>query len=1524
MLFVWLLLSATFLKAQNGFIITYPSSPENLTVCNGTSKLTVQLDAVQATTTPATVTVQLAPGVEYVAGSVALVSQLGGLSIVENGGTASAPVFRINPSTLAAGNRIVFSINRRATCGARTHLLNNGIFTDNVQTNVSGVADTKDSPTYQVAYPVFSFTQPAPLANAVIGQNANRTFTIRNGGQGAANAVHFTITNNAGVVTNSVTLSGGTGSTGVAAVITPVNGVYTIPATLLSGGSFDYAESLQITENFTVLSCNAATSYAVGWGCDATPANWCDTSTGTASVNMAAGTAALTVGAATKPDFVDSCTPFTTSFTFTNSGSGNVKAAGMYNLKFRWGNGQTGTLVATNFDMTYLNFQSAKIGSQSGLSVVNGTTNGALPYVDILDLFTADPDGVGIGLEDLDGDGFFDDLAPGKTATVEVLMRINCSRLLCNNELAHNYLQWSDVRFTTMCNVNTFQNSAAQAFGNAILASRHSLSNKSYAPATVYGGTPFTARFSMGYHTFSNSLDTNNTRYSYEITLPAGFSVVGSTVKWYAGQYMADPAATSSNISFTQNGQVLTVTSPNRFMGWFEVQLVYTCGTALTNVQIPFKLKRLDNIVTGCRCNEEVFCSNVNIGRAWCATPCSTDGPGMLLAKVERANNSLGWTDASLTTRQSRANISAYDLAKALYLDDIDVYTNGTYRASNATYNQFYLYFGVTKINPQAGNIVTPNSIDVTVKRGGATVGTYNITNFTGTGSDSNRQIIRWNLSSLIATAGLQPNDVIETVAHYSVSSENLPLFDQQTAQRAYFYNVDGAGAEIFCDYIIPEMYLARTTWVDGNNSTNLQSCASGSIGNMTHYLARRFNTAGTKYLNEIRPGFLATKFTFTLPAGFALSSVTYYLDDVPGQGSPIDLTSAVTSAGGNTYTVNLPAKALNITVTNNYAARIDVRVTPTCNIASSEGVYSGTIDIIDYYYHFKDNPSATTVGKTKPLAVNYNLATKPGISLANISGVIQATKPTESMIVRLTSTGNTPAPYVWLAVPAATGVNVVQIVDVATGTAIAPTNYSGGVWFKIGDIASAATKDFRIDFTYNTCSSGSFNVIGGWNCAGYPADPTASVCTPYTTTMNFVVQPAAVQLQAVSQPTVPITLCTNLDYIFSYISAGAANIVNNQFTLVLPPGLNLTSGSLQVEYPAGSGNWAPVNTVVTANTYRLDLDTHPNYPSTGLPGTLNDGGNANLRKMNIRFTGTTTCGFTSGRFVRAVVRANKTCGSPASGNGTNLATNNLFVQGADPGYVLSTTVTNPNEPITSCDNDLVVNIRQVVILSSATGTPPTAVVRVIIPSGYDLVNTAPVCTASYCPTFISQGTDAVTGEKFALYQIPVNMQTGEVMEYQLTLVPNSTNSNGDYSVIVTTEDTISGLTCPSAPGGVCSSVTVQTSQGQYDFTLQCVCYEDPATQVGTVPSQHGITLLKRAGADNGNWPMIRQSAHTVLESNSKGFVITRVPTSGLSAIANPVVGMMVYDTTEKCLKIYTGPAATEGWRCYQRPACPD
>ncbi|KQT16777.1 hypothetical protein ASG31_10380 [Chryseobacterium sp. Leaf404] len=98
-------------------------------------------------------------------------------------------------------------------------------------------------------------------------------------------------------------------------------------------------------------------------------------------------------------------------------------------------------------------------------------------------------------------------------------------------------------------------------------------------------------------------------------------------------------------------------------------------------------------------------------------------------------------------------------------------------------------------------------------------------------------------------------------------------------------------------------------------------------------------------------------------------------------------------------------------------------------------------------------------------------------------------------------------------------------------------------------------------------------------------------------------------------------------------------------------------------------------------------------------------------------------------------------------------------------------------------------------------------------------------------------------------------------------------------------------------------------------------CYKPATTGTGAIPTKHGITSLGRAGADNGNWPMVRTGAWTALESKTKGFVMNRVVNPSTD-IANPAKGMMVYDTTVNCLKINTDGTAS-GWKCFSTQTCP-
>ena len=93
----------------------------------------------------------------------------------------------------------------------------------------------------------------------------------------------------------------------------------------------------------------------------------------------------------------------------------------------------------------------------------------------------------------------------------------------------------------------------------------------------------------------------------------------------------------------------------------------------------------------------------------------------------------------------------------------------------------------------------------------------------------------------------------------------------------------------------------------------------------------------------------------------------------------------------------------------------------------------------------------------------------------------------------------------------------------------------------------------------------------------------------------------------------------------------------------------------------------------------------------------------------------------------------------------------------------------------------------------------------------------------------------------------------------------------------------------------------LKSNEAKISIEVKNFCYKPAQTTGTTLDTNHGITSLGRAGADNSNWPMVRKGAWTVLEAKTKGFVVNRLTDAQISAIpaAQLVEGMMVYNISQ-------------------------
>jgi hypothetical protein len=239
-------------------------------------------------------------------------------------------------------------------------------------------------------------------------------------------------------------------------------------------------------------------------------------------------------------------------------------------------------------------------------------------------------------------------------------------------------------------------------------------------------------------------------------------------------------------------------------------------------------------------------------------------------------------------------------------------------------------------------------------------------------------------------------------------------------------------------------------------------------------------------------------------------------------------------------------------------------------------------------------------------------------------------------------------------------------------------------------------------------------------------------------------------------------------------------------------------------------------------------------------------------------------------------------------------------VQGSGSAY----TVINTSNTNLQIDN-LTANTIYEVILADACGSSFPTTVQIKTMGNLFSSNTSQPCVGSAYSLTIPYYAGATYQWTDSLGNVLSNTRSYTFASYTAA-------NDGTYTCKITWS------TC------VTRFVNVKLNSSLCGSPIDDVCYK-PAVTTGTaLETKHGITALGRAGADNGNWPMVRKGAWTALEAKTKGFVVNRLTDAQIAAIpsANLVEGMMVYNITQDCLQINVDGTAT-GWKCFNTQTCP-
>lgn len=1260
-----LLLAFTHVAAQTVSISYAGVSPAGaLTRGYSSGVLTVKL-TYSAACTGSTVTVALPADVQYVAGSVTKTAGTGGLSATtiseSNITNLRKPVFTIGN---ASGNGdLTFTISRIAGCGT-TSGGKDSIY-------VSGACGTANETngstnTYNIYAPVLTQTGPATIANAVINQQYTRTFRLTNGGNGCIDTLRLAIK-------RPSSLSGAVLQIN-ATTLTPFatnsdTSFYKIAGADLPGGDnlMCNGEYLDFTEQFTLLNCASLSEvYLASWG---RPGSTCTVTSTTSTITMATGSANVT-GTSTRlsTQQLNWCRNGIFTITLSNgAAAGGGKANAAYSVLPNVGYNATGNSTAPAGNATGVRgrIDSFKIGSVTVPIIAATSTASAQANFSGL---TSDPDGAGVGLDDLDGDGQYDDLAPGKSVAVTVYEHWDNSVANVCPTPVYNFFNSYNTGYTSMCGTAYTTNPLTASS----LGSYRIISNTGgylTTPAEVAPNTPFTVQACVNISGYNSPYAPVDSLY-FDVILPTGLSLAPSPNILYNGvatgmTYYTDTVSGTRTLHILRKGRAASFC--------YSLSLIYDCIGG-TSISPQFNIR-----YQGDACSESIdyhMCKTASI-KVSCPSPC-TEGIRNYLPLAKRLT--LGYTDLNLTTKVATSTVTGLAAYTALVLDTVQIIVPGKQITQLGSYSNLYynLQFG------KAGSADVFQFVSGTFNQvsGGTTTSTAMTAPVT-TASTSTLQKLSWNLSSNLNNSTISNGDSVWLDLRFVVTRANSDALYGNTLTQvpntsSSLFNRSASNVAVGCDtaHAINLLVTGNAMVYNYTATTSLSSCGSATITTSDYF----GNATGLDiFPTEYRPQIIVDSVLITLPAGYALSTTynvytsKYWSSLVALSSNPTSSIGSITTLSGNSWMVKNPYTSnggwttadLGNTGTSNYS--LAYQVFPTC--ASVVGTQNYTVRWFYRDFVYTGNPT-TYVDKTNSTttSLTYNSTVVPSLALQNNTGTVQGVLAQHYWDIQLNSNGNGNPLYTWMALDRLNSSITIDsvIYDGSNITATGATYSTNKTWYQLTatGIASGTNKAARIYFKYTNCTADSIKVLAGWNCIGYPSpNPSANTCSEISQFLKVIPQSSQIQLNMIRQPGggSKINLC-NMDSVSAYVNSAASANISNPVVVVTPPsGMSIVT-PLPIEYPLGSGNWQMLTPTVTAGTYTINLKDHTGIGAAGLKGVTAAAGVTANRQAKVVVQYSVNCSFVINSLIGFNVYGSSPCGAVSIGNGNRISSNGVAI----------------------------------------------------------------------------------------------------------------------------------------------------------------------------------------------------------------------------------------------------------------------
>ncbi|MCP4441701.1 MAG: T9SS type A sorting domain-containing protein [Aureispira sp.] len=666
--------------------------------------------------------------------------------------------------------------------------------------------------------------------------------------------------------------------------------------------------------------------------------------------------------------------------------------------------------------------------------------------------------------------------------------------------------------------------------------------------------------------------------------------------------------------------------------------------------------------------------------------------------------------------------------------DTLALHYEGTVSTS-ATNPQFEFIYLDTRMLNMAANARTLNAIEANIQVFDASTGTtHTCNNSTITTNSTNNFSIDIN-GCVPAGFVFEDGDSIAVDAFYRfVTKFNGQILVHEIQNDFYVSRIanptdtaDQYACNTLGDYFKTIGYY-HTTCCGG--SRNISSCNSTQVSK-NYYLSIgpccNNYANGNYFRNEIRQFSFIDTFEFLMPSGFVLDNTMsadfryVYTGGSVGYANitPIDPTANPVrfvlgdffEPRGGTYPIS----------DEGYYGTVRMYIKPTCDAPESDRIY--------YYGHYQGVDTTETFYDdfrgTNEL-INY---TGPDLEVASITPIVVST--TDTVVWQFRIDNNSNAADSWNTffrlASAAGGIVIEEVRDIGTSSVLT-TNANG--FYELGNISPSTSNIFEIVATQNSCIQDSLMVLVGWDCTDYPTDLATYSCTLDTAFLKVINPESALQVAVLRDTTSTtvdsIEMCTPITYEMEFTSSQSSVVMDVLATIPsLPSGLTFELGSVEYEYPAGSGFQLGVDPTAIGPALQFDISNYtPSLNTEGLLGTV-DADSVGDRKIKVRFRVETDCDFISGDAFNVQISAERPCGDPLPNINYTVAPILVKGTGVTP-YI--TQMTLNSDVITACGdkNPYFYNVQIVNFGPGVTSANDSILIRLpagIVMHSYDPTN---------------------------------------------------------------------------------------------------------------------------------------------------------------------------------------------------------